>query len=60
VPHKGWILISGAITLLLGILIWAQWPYSGLWVIGTFIGIDMILTGITWVQLSLIAKNLDV
>jgi hypothetical protein len=28
---------------MLGILIWAQWPFSGMWVIGPFVGIDMIL-----------------
>jgi uncharacterized membrane protein HdeD (DUF308 family) len=58
IPHKNWILFNGAITLLLGILVLMQWPYSGLWVLGMFIGLDMIFTGITWVQLSLIAKNL--
>lgn len=59
IPHKGWVLFNGAITLLLGILIWQQWPYSGLWVLGMFTGIDMIFMGFTWIQLSMMAKKLQ-
>ena len=44
-PYWGWLLLSGIITLVLGLLIWRQWPLSGLWVIGLFIGIDMIFSG---------------
>lgn len=58
VPHKGWIIANGAITLLLGALIWQQWPISGLWVIGLFVGIDMIFTGWAWIALAMTAKNL--
>lgn len=55
-PHWGWVLFNGIITLLLGILIWRQWPVSGLWVIGLFIGIDLIIAGWAWVMLSLAAR----
>lgn len=58
IPHKGWIVFNGAITLLLGILIWQQWPISGLWVIGLFVGIDMIFTGWAWIALAMMAKRL--
>lgn len=53
-----WLLIHGVIDLVLGILIWHQWPYSGLWVIGLFVGIDMLFNGWALVMLSLTAKNL--
>lgn len=53
ITHKGWLLLNGLLTLLLGILIWAEWPYSGLWVIGTLVGIDAIITGWTWIMLAL-------
>jgi uncharacterized membrane protein HdeD (DUF308 family) len=56
--HWGWLLLHGAINLLLGILIWRQWPLSGLWVIGLFVGIDMIINGWSLVMLGLTAKNL--
>lgn len=57
-PHKGWLAFNGFCTLLLGVLIWQQWPSSGLWVIGMLVGIDAIITGWTWVMLSLAAKRL--
>lgn len=59
IPHAGWLLFNGVITILLGALILYEWPYSGLWVIGTFVGIDMLFTGWTWIMLALQAKNLQ-
>ena len=49
----GWVLLNGAVTLMLGMLIYKQWPASGLWVIGLFIGIDLIFNGWSWVMLAL-------
>lgn len=56
--NRFWLFLSGAINLLLGVLIWQQWPVSGLWVIGMFIGIDMIFNGTSLVMLALAAKRL--
>jgi uncharacterized membrane protein HdeD (DUF308 family) len=53
----GWMLFSGLISLLLGIAIWRQWPLSGLWVIGLFVGIDMLSCGISWLLLGLAARS---
>ncbi|MFK7778391.1 MAG: DUF308 domain-containing protein [Gimesia sp.] len=39
------ILFSGVISLLLGGLIWSQWPLSGLWAVGTLMGVDFLMTG---------------
>jgi uncharacterized membrane protein HdeD (DUF308 family) len=44
----------------MGILIWRQWPLSGIWVIGLFVGIEMIFNGWTLVMLGLTAKNIPV
>ena len=49
----GWVLLNGAVTLFLGILIYKQWPTSGLWVIGLFVGIDLIFNGWAWIMLAL-------
>ncbi len=49
----GWHAFNGAIAALMGILLLVQWPLSGLWAIGLFIGIDLIFAGWTWVALSL-------
>jgi uncharacterized membrane protein HdeD (DUF308 family) len=46
--HPGWLwmLFAGLITLLLGLVIAAHWPVDSLWVLGTFLGIDLIFTGV--------------
>jgi uncharacterized membrane protein HdeD (DUF308 family) len=57
-PHRVWVLLNGVITLALGIMIWRQWPYSGLWVIGLFVGIEMLLYGWSLVMLAIAAKKM--
>ena len=57
VRHSGWVLLDGIITLILGILIWRQWPSSSVWVIGTLIGISLIFSGISRVMLSLAVRH---
>jgi uncharacterized membrane protein HdeD (DUF308 family) len=56
--HRGWLILNGAISIVLGIMIWDAWPVSGLWVIGLFIGIDMIFDGWTEIMLALSARSL--
>jgi uncharacterized membrane protein HdeD (DUF308 family) len=57
-PEWGWQALNGLITLILGILILAQWPVSGLWVIGLFIGIELIFYGVAWIALALRLRHL--
>jgi uncharacterized membrane protein HdeD (DUF308 family) len=47
-----WVLLSGVITLLLGLLILAHWPVSSLYILGVFLGIDLIMAGAAWVGLG--------
>jgi uncharacterized membrane protein HdeD (DUF308 family)/serine/threonine protein kinase len=54
----GWSLLGGAVSLALGVLIWRELPVSALWVIGTFVGIDLILNGWSWVMLGLGLRRL--
>ena len=49
----GWVALNGGVTLLLGIIINRQLPEAALWVIGLFIGIEMLLNGWAWVMLAL-------
>ena len=58
--YTGWglVLLNGVISVLLGVMIYRQWPASGAWVIGLFVGIDMIFNGFSWIMLSLGLKNL--
>src|SRR5262249_47236854 len=55
-PGWGWAVVHGAVDVLLGMLIWAQWPLSGLWVIGLFVGIELVFAGAWWVSLALSLK----
>jgi uncharacterized membrane protein HdeD (DUF308 family) len=55
----GWVLLNGVVTLLLGILIYRQWPASAEFAIGLFVGIEMIFNGWTWIALSLGLKHLN-
>ena len=52
-PHWGFAALSGLVTLLLGGMLWAQWPVSGFWFIGMCIGIDLVFRGAAWVSLGL-------
>ena len=54
----GWVLFGGIITTVLALLIWRQWPLSGLWAIGTLVGINILFSGWTMVAVGLAAKNL--
>lgn len=56
----GWILFAGLTSLVLGILILLQWPMSGLWVIGMFIAIDMIVSGWTYIFLAMALRSAKV
>jgi uncharacterized membrane protein HdeD (DUF308 family) len=52
-PGWGWQAADGIITVILGLLVIAGWPASGLWVIGLFVGIDLIFYGCAWIALAL-------
>lgn len=52
----GWVFVNGLITFIMGVMIYSSWPVSGLWVIGLFVGVDMILSGWSWILLSLTAR----
>jgi uncharacterized membrane protein HdeD (DUF308 family) len=54
-----WVFLNGAITLALGIMIWRQWPVSGLWVVGLFVGIDFIFRGWSYVMTALMIRNVQ-
>lgn len=48
-----WVLISGVVTLLLGVVILAHWPVSSLYILGLFLGIDLIFAGTSWISIGL-------
>ena len=52
-----YVLFDGIVTLILGILIWRQWPSSSVWVIGTLVGISLIFSGISRFMLAAAARS---
>jgi uncharacterized membrane protein HdeD (DUF308 family) len=57
VGGSSWVLIDGIITLLLGLMIYMQWPSSSAWAIGVLVGVSMIISGVTRVMLSLAVRK---
>lgn len=55
--HWGMVFFNGIVTFLLGLCILSGWPLSGLWVIGLFIGIDILLAGLSWIFLALSVRR---
>jgi uncharacterized membrane protein HdeD (DUF308 family) len=53
----GWIVASGLLSAVLGILIYAQFPGSGLWVLGLFLAIELLFDGWGLVMLALAAHQ---
>lgn len=56
-PNWTWALTNGIITLVLGGIVWFQWPFDAPWLIGTYVGASVILTGISRVMLSLNSQS---
>jgi uncharacterized membrane protein HdeD (DUF308 family) len=57
IQGSAWLLIDGIITLLLGLMIYMQWPSSSAWAIGTLVGVSMIVSGVTRVMLSFAVRK---
>ena len=54
---SSWVLIDGIVTLLLGLLIYMQWPSSSAWAIGTLVGISLIFSGVARVGMSMAVRK---
>ena len=48
-----WVALSGAITMVLGLVILARWPVSSVYVLGLFLGIDLVIAGTSWIGIGL-------
>lgn len=55
-PGWGWALFDGIVTLVLGVLVWAQWPVSAIWFLGVALGIALILRGWTTVMFAMAVR----
>lgn len=44
-PRWGWSVFSGLVSVVLGVMLLAQWPVSSIWFIGFAVGVDLIVEG---------------
>ncbi|HSI02430.1 MAG TPA: HdeD family acid-resistance protein [Reyranella sp.] len=52
-----WVVLSGIITFLLGVMIVAKWPASSFYVLGIFLGVDLLIMGSSWLSIGLALKR---
>ncbi len=53
----GWTLFSGIVALALGVMIWAQFPVSGVWAVGTLVGVSLMFGGISLASVCAAARS---
>jgi uncharacterized membrane protein HdeD (DUF308 family) len=58
VPHLGWAVLSAVVTVLLGVMLWTQWPFSATWFIGFAVGISFVFQGAGLASLAYKLKSL--
>ena len=58
-PAQGWgmMLFNGIVTLILGVMIWRQFPLSGAWAVGVLFGIKLIFSGWTLIFIGRSARG---
>ena len=58
VEGSSWLLMNSLVTLFLGALIWIHWPSSAVWAIGTLIGVNLLMRGISRLMIRQAARRL--
>ena len=51
------VVLAGVVTLLVGLVIVAQWPVGSLYILGIFLAVDLIFTGVGWISIGLGLKS---
>jgi len=54
----GWLLFGGIVSILLGLMIWGQFPLSGLWAIGILLGIKLFFIGLIMVTVGSTVRSI--
>jgi len=57
--EQSWIgvAISGVLTIILGLMILARWPVSSVYILGIFLGVDLVVAGVGWIGLGFGLRN---
>lgn len=58
-PMRGWhlFLFGGIVGIALGVLLWSEWPASGLWAMGFLLGVNLLISGLSTMSLALILRR---
>lgn len=51
-PHWGWLVVSGALSLLVAALLWVGFPSTAVWAVGLLVGISLLSTGFSLMLLA--------
>ncbi|MEM7226457.1 MAG: HdeD family acid-resistance protein [Pseudomonadota bacterium] len=54
-----WVLLNGAINIVLAFLVWSGLPGTAAWVLGLLVGIDMLFFGLSMIMLAKGAGKID-
>lgn len=54
---SSWMLIDGIVTLLLGLMIYLQWPSSSVWAIGILVGVSLLMSGAARIGMTLAVRR---
>jgi uncharacterized membrane protein HdeD (DUF308 family) len=55
---RGWFIFGGVISILLGVLLWAQFPLSGAWALGILLGIKLLFIGLIMIMGGSAARSM--
>ena len=56
--RRGWFTFAGVVSILLGVLLWAQFPLSGAWALGILLGIKLFFIGLIMVMGGSVARSM--
>jgi uncharacterized membrane protein HdeD (DUF308 family) len=56
-PGWLWLLFGAILSIVFGLMIFSSWPVSGLWVIGLFVAIELIINGWSCVIMALVGRR---
>jgi uncharacterized membrane protein HdeD (DUF308 family) len=54
----GWMVFSGIVSIVLGVMIYRQYPESAIWLVGVLVGIRLVLSGWTMVAMGVVGEAL--
>lgn len=55
---RGWLLFGGIISIVLGLMIWRQFPLSGAWALGIFLGVKLVMVGLAMMGIGRAVKKI--